>query len=154
MPNNYISHPKIWYYRKFKDRIERNSQIKLKLHLSLFYPSTWYTFDFFLFHIEIEGKGGWIIGGGGQRVCCPPPLKLLGGGGWPPLAPPLRTPMAFFSVSSLSLFVGEYFEEKRSDLISLNDGHWVKMLAQTFRHRSTALGIVDPFTLYILKCPS
>ena len=39
------------------------------LHLLLFYPSTWYICDFFLFHIEIEGKGGWIIGrGGGERV--------------------------------------------------------------------------------------
>ena len=66
-------------------------QIKLRLHLLLFYPSTWYICDFFLFHIEIEGKGGMIIGvgvgggGGGQRVCCPP-LKLLGG--WPPAPPP------------------------------------------------------------------
>ena len=39
-------------------------QIKLKLHLLLFYPSTWYICDFFLFHIEIEGKCRWIIGGG------------------------------------------------------------------------------------------
>ena len=67
--------------------------MKLKLHVLLFYPSTWYICDFFLFHIEIEGKGGWIIGvGGGQRVCCPPPpLKLLGEG--PGL--PLPTPMGY-----------------------------------------------------------
>ena len=38
---------------------------KLKFHLLLFYPSTWYICDFFLFHIEIEEKCGWIIGGGG-----------------------------------------------------------------------------------------
>ena len=69
-------------------------QIKLKLHLLLFYPSTWCICDFFLFHIEIEGKYEWIIwgggggGGGGQRLCWPPTLKLLGG-----LAPPLPTPM-------------------------------------------------------------
>ena len=58
--------------------------------------------SFNLFHIEIEGKGGWIIGGGGgggggQRVCWPPPLKLLGGPGPlclpPPPPPPLPTPM-------------------------------------------------------------
>ena len=55
------------------------------LHLLLFYPSTWYICDFFLFHIEIEGKGGWIIGGGGGKGYVGPPLKLLGGGG---LAPP------------------------------------------------------------------
>ena len=42
-------------------------QIKLKLHLLLFYPSTWYICDFFLFHIEIEGKYGWIMGGGANN---------------------------------------------------------------------------------------
>ena len=39
---------------------------------------------FFLFQIEIEGKGGWIIGGGGGggggKGYVGPPLKLLGGG--------------------------------------------------------------------------
>ena len=29
---------------------------------------------------------------GGQRVCWPPPSKIIGGA-WPPLAPPLPTPM-------------------------------------------------------------
>ena len=62
--------------------MERNSfcqhlQIKLKLHLLLFYPSTWHICDFFLLHIEIERKGGWIIGGGGG-----------GGGGKGYVAPP------------------------------------------------------------------
>ena len=41
-----------------------------------------------LFHIEIEGKCGWIIGeeggGGGKGYVGGPPLKLLGG----PLPPP------------------------------------------------------------------
>ena len=52
-------------------------QIKIKLHLLLFYPSTWYICDFFLFHIETEGKGGWIIGGGGggKGYVGPPPLS-------------------------------------------------------------------------------
>ena len=63
--------------------------MKLKLNLLLFYPSTWYICDFFLFHIEIEGKGGWIIGGGGggggAKGMLGPPLKLLGGGPGPPL---------------------------------------------------------------------
>ena len=45
---------------------------------------------FFLFHIEIEGKGGWIIGGAKGYVA-PPPLKLLGEG--PGL--PLPTPMGY-----------------------------------------------------------
>ena len=69
--------------------------MKLKLHLLLFYPPTWYICDFFPFHIEIEGKGGWIIwgGGGGEGAKGmlgppPPPLKLLGGGPGP-------TPMGY-----------------------------------------------------------
>ena len=47
---------------------------------------------FFLFHVEIEGKGGWIIGGGGGKGYVGPPLKLLGGGGWPPAPPQFPTP--------------------------------------------------------------
>ena len=73
--------------------------MKLKLHLLLFYPSTWYICDFFLFHIEIEGKGGWIIwggggggGGGGKGYVGPPPLSNYWVGG---LAPPLPTPMGY-----------------------------------------------------------
>ena len=57
-------------------------QIKLKLHLLLFYPSTWYICVFFLFHIEIEGKCGWIIG------VCWPPLSNYWGGPGPPAPPP------------------------------------------------------------------
>ena len=51
---------------------------QLKLHLVLFYPSTWYIFDFILFHKEIEGKCGRIIGGGGgaKGVLPPPPPPL------------------------------------------------------------------------------
>ena len=58
-------------------------QIKLKLHLLFFYPSTWYICDFFLFHIEIEGKGGWIIGGGGggAKGMLAPLSNYWGGGG-------------------------------------------------------------------------
>ena len=74
------------------------------LHLLLFYPSTWYICDFFLFHIEIEGKDGWIIwggGGGGQRVCWPRPSQIIGG--------PLPTSMSgtyymLFKRSLASLF--------------------------------------------------
>ena len=48
---------------------------------------------FFLFHIEIEGKGGWIIGGGAKGYVAP--LSNYWGGGLPPppLPPPLPTPM-------------------------------------------------------------
>ena len=81
-------------------------QIKLKLHL--FYPSIVLPvpssqikvtfifilpFDlvhlcFFLFHIEIERKCGWIIGGGGggQRVCWPP-SQIIGRPAPPPPPP-------------------------------------------------------------------
>ena len=84
--------------------------VKLKLHLLSYYPSTWYICDFFLFHIEIEGKGGWIIGGGGgggKGYVAPPPPKLLGGAAPPPR--PLPTPMIYdhWDQSFSSLFVLE-----------------------------------------------
>ena len=64
-------------------------QIKLELHFLLSNPSTWYSCDFFLFHIESEGKCGWIIMGGGAKGMFPP-LKLLGGCRLhPPPPPPL-----------------------------------------------------------------
>ena len=54
-----------------------SNQIKVTFIISL--PSTWYICDFFLFHIEIEGKCRWIIGvgGGGQRVCWLPPSQII-----------------------------------------------------------------------------
>ena len=62
--------------------------IKVTFIIILFYPSAWFVFDFFLFHIEIEGKCGWIIGEGGgvrgQRVCWPP-SQIIGGAFPPPL---------------------------------------------------------------------
>ena len=61
-------------------------QIKLKLRLLLFYPSTWYICDFFLFHIEIEGKGEWTIGGP-KNMLSPPPFSNYWGG-LPPPPPP------------------------------------------------------------------
>ena len=47
--------------------------------------------DFFLFHIEIEGKGGWIIGGGGGAKG---PLSNYWGRAGPP-GPPLPMPMFY-----------------------------------------------------------
>ena len=58
---------------------------QIKVHLLLLYPSTWYICDFFLFHIEIEGKGGWIIGGPKGML---PPLSNY----WPPCPPPPPPP--------------------------------------------------------------
>ena len=63
-----------------------SNQIKVTFIIILFYPSAWFVFDFFLFHIEIEGKCGWIIGGGGGGGGWPP-LKLLGGPQPPPPTP-------------------------------------------------------------------
>ena len=62
-------------------------QMKLKLHLLLFYPLTWYICDFFLFHIETEG--GLLGGGGGAKKMLAPRSQIIrggggGGGGWPP----------------------------------------------------------------------
>ena len=59
-------------------------------HLLLFYPSTWYICDFFLFHIEIEGKCGWIIGGEGAKDMLAPSQII---GGLAPSGPHLPTPM-------------------------------------------------------------
>ena len=44
---------------------------------------------FFLFHIEIEGKGGWIIGGGGGAKGMLAPLSTY----WAPLFLRLCTPL-------------------------------------------------------------
>ena len=74
---------------------------QLKWHLLLFYPSTWYICDFFLFHIE-KGKGGWIIGGGGKGYVAPPPLKLLGG---LPLPPPLFLRLCYCCSLEVVLYV-------------------------------------------------
>ena len=59
--------------------------------------SAWYICDFFLFHIEIEGKGGWIIGGGGGgKGYVGPPSQIIGGPAPPPPGPPLPTPMKLY----------------------------------------------------------
>ena len=57
-----------------------SNQIKVTFIVILFYPSAWFVFDFFLFHIEIEGKCGWIIGGGEGL----PPSQIIGWASPPP----------------------------------------------------------------------
>ena len=47
--------------------------------------------NFFLFHIEIEGKCGWIIRGGGGKEYVGPRSQIIGGPA--PPGPPLPTPM-------------------------------------------------------------
>ena len=52
---------------------------QIKVTFTITYPSTWYICDFFLLHIEIEGKGyvapsSQIIGGGGGGL---PPSPLF-----------------------------------------------------------------------------
>ena len=64
-----------------------SNQIKVTVIMIL--PLNLVHLCFFLFHIIIEGKCGWINGGGGGKGYVGPPLKLLGG----PAPPPLPTPM-------------------------------------------------------------
>ena len=45
-----------------------------------------------LFHIDIEGKCGWIIVGGAKGILPPPPSKIIGG---PPHHPFLRLWLMF-----------------------------------------------------------
>ena len=69
---------------------------QIKVTFIIIYPSTWYICYFALFHIETEGKGGWILGGGAQRVCWPSLSNYWGGA--PPL--PLPTPMQYLRHST------------------------------------------------------
>ena len=72
---------------------------------------------FSFFHIEIEGKGVWIIGGGGgSKGYCGPSLKLLGGGGGQaPLSPPLPTPMK----GDFSAFREHFFSFDKKGLLHM-----------------------------------
>ena len=70
-----------------------SNQIKVTFIIILPFNLVPYICDFFLFHIEIEGKGRWIIGGGPKGILAPSQIIGGGGGGLAPLAPPLPTPM-------------------------------------------------------------
>ena len=77
-----------------KSDIIENSRIKLreivlpvssnqiKVTFIIILPFNLVHCDFFPFHIDIEGKGGWIIGG--PKGMLAPPPKLLGRGACPP----------------------------------------------------------------------
>ena len=69
---------------------------QIKVTFIIIYPSTWYICDFFPVYIEIEGKGGWIIGGGAAKgMLLSPPSQIIGGPG-PPAPPPPPPPPPFF----------------------------------------------------------
>ena len=95
-----INQCKIITFLILKSDIIEKSRIELRgvvlpvpsNHLLLFYPSTWYICDFFLFHIEIERNGGWIIGGGAKDMLAP--SQIIGVGGCPP--PPLFLRLCYY----------------------------------------------------------
>ena len=59
-----------------------SNQIKATFIIIL--PSAWYSCDFFLFHIEIEGNVGGLFGGGGGKEYVAPLSNYWGEGGRPP----------------------------------------------------------------------
>ena len=71
-----------------------------------------------MFHIEIEGKGGWIIGGGGGAKGMLAPLpNYCGGGGLPP-SPLPPTPMKKLTYPEIAnknscKLIYKIFSEKR-----------------------------------------
>ena len=94
LKSDYIENSRI----ELKGIVLRVPSNQIKVTFIIILPFNLVHLCFFLFHIEIEGKCGWIIevggGGGGAKGMLPPPLKLLGG--LPPCAPPLPTPMLLY----------------------------------------------------------
>ena len=76
-----------------------SNQIKVAFIIILLFNL--YIYDFFLFHIEIEGKGRWIIGGAKGYVA-PHPSQIIGGGAAPP-GPTLPTPMNCCIVPNITM---------------------------------------------------
>ena len=92
MPNNYISHLKICYYRKFKDRIDRNSLASTfksnKNYIYYYFTLQLGTFVMFpCFTSKLKEKVGGLLGGGAKGYVAPPPLSNYWGAPppWPPL---------------------------------------------------------------------
>ena len=78
-----------------------SNQIKVTFIIIL--PFNLLHLRFFLFHIEIEGKGGWIIGGGGGAKGMLAPLSNYWGRPAPlppPLPSRLPTPMFLYKTES------------------------------------------------------
>ena len=71
---------------------------RIKVTFTIILPFSVVHCDFLLFHmIEIEGKGGWIIGGGGGAKGMLAPLSNYLEGPGPPVPPPrLPTPMCLW----------------------------------------------------------
>ena len=81
---------------------------------------------FFLFHIEIIGKCGWITGGGGggAKGMLPPSLKLLGGA-VPPCPPP---PCSYAYVTKVTKFSDQplMLEKYSFIVLTMLGAQWVK----------------------------
>ena len=69
----------------------RSNQIKVLFIIILSFNL--YICHFFLFHIEIKGKCGWIIGGAKGYVG--PPSQIIGGGGAGSPCPPHPPPSSY-----------------------------------------------------------
>ena len=75
MPTRFlINQCQIITFLILKSDIIENSRIELR-GIVLPVPSTWYICDFFLFHIELEGKCGFGGCGGSKGYIAPSPLK-------------------------------------------------------------------------------
>ena len=76
VPNNYISHLKIWYYRKFKNELKGivlpvpSNQISYIYYYFTLQLGTFVIFSCFTQKLKEMWVDYW---GGGQSVCCPPP---------------------------------------------------------------------------------
>ena len=97
---------KIWYYRKFKDRIERNSFAStFKSNYScIYYYFTLQLGTFVIFSCftqKLKKKVSGLLGG--PKGMLAPPPKLLGGPGPPPPFPPPPPPSSYAYVHVKSL---------------------------------------------------
>ena len=72
---------------------------QIKVTFTIILPFNLIHCDFFLFHmIEIEGKGGWIIGGGGGAKGMLAPLSNYWEGPGPPV-PPVFLRLCVYGIS-------------------------------------------------------